>query len=89
MWYVYIIECGNGRFYTGSTNDLNGRLKRHQAGTGSKYTRTVGFKKVWYSENLDTRLEALRREIEIKKLSKKNKLKLIEGFRALSLTEIE
>lgn len=77
-WFVYILECNDGSFYTGSTNDLKRRLREHEKGGGGKYTRTFGAKKIRYVEELEGRLLALRREKEIKGFSRIKKVKLIE-----------
>ncbi len=79
-WYVYLIECENGSLYTGMTNDLAKRLERHKKGTGAKHTKIFGVKKIVYWENFSKRFEAMRRETEIKKWSKKNKEELIKNF---------
>lgn len=76
--YVYILLCSDNTLYTGWTHDLDGRLYAHNAGTGAKYTRSRLPVQLVYSEKLDTKSEALKREIEIKKLSRKKKLELIE-----------
>ena len=76
---VYILECRDGTFYTGWTNDIEKRLKSHNAGTASKYTRGRTPVKLVYLENLPTREQALSREAQIKKLEKKDKLALIKA----------
>lgn len=76
-WYVYIVECSDGTLYTGITNNLNKRIKTHNSGKGSKYTRTrlpVEIKRFWVLEN---RSEASKMEYQIKKLKRDEKLKLI------------
>ncbi|HCC84594.1 MAG TPA: endonuclease [Candidatus Pacebacteria bacterium] len=76
-WQVYVLECGDGSLYTGSTNDLKKRLIAHSAGTGAKYTRSHRPIGVVYTENCADRSIALKREAEIKKLTRQQKLKLI------------
>lgn len=76
-WFVYILECGDGTLYTGITNDLSGRLEKHKAGKASKYTRSRSVKRLVYSEKFPTKSEALRREIRIKKLRRRQKLALL------------
>jgi len=73
---VYIIECEDHTLYTGSTNDIDKRFKKHAAGAGAKYTRAHKPKQVVYLEKLDNKRKALQREIEIKKLSRNEKLQL-------------
>ena len=75
---VYILECCDGTLYTGWTNDIEKRLKAHNAGTASKYTRSRTPVKLLYAESLETREQALSREAQIKKLKKIDKLALIK-----------
>ncbi len=77
-WFVYILECNDGTLYTGMTNDLEGRLEKHMTGEGAKYTRSRGAKEIIYSEEFKTKSEALKREHEIKKLSRSEKLRIIK-----------
>lgn len=78
-WTVYILECGNGTLYTGITPDLTRRLKLHEAGNGAKYTRGRGPLTLRYTELCDTHSQALRREIQIKRLTRQQKLALCES----------
>ena len=78
-YVVYILECEDGTLYTGITNDLARRLVTHREGKGSKYTRAKGAVKVVYTEQLMSRSLALKREIEIKRLKRPEKLALIHG----------
>ena len=77
-WYVYILRCGDDTFYCGSTNDLEKRLQLHRSGKGAKYTRGRGPLELIYWEQLSTHSEALKREGAIKRLTRSDKLKLIE-----------
>ena len=79
-WNVYIIECGDTTLYTGITNDLDERIKKHTEGTGAKYTRGRGPFTVLFCESYQTKGEALKRELEIKALSRAQKLALICGL---------
>ncbi len=76
--YAYILLCKDDTLYTGWTNDLEARICAHNAGMGAKYTRMRLPVKLVHNEVFDTKSEALKREYEIKKLSRQNKLKLIE-----------
>ena len=76
-WTVYILECGDGTLYTGITDDLQSRLKAHEAGRGAKYTRGRGPLKLRYWESQPDKGAALRREIELKRLRKCEKLAII------------
>ena len=73
---VYILRCADGTLYTGWTNDLPVRLKAHNAGRGAKYTRGRLPAVLFYREVCETKEDALRREREIKKLSRTEKLAL-------------
>jgi putative endonuclease len=75
--YVYIAECADGTLYTGYTVELKNRAKAHNTGKGAKYTKSRRPVKIVYSEEFATRSEALRREAAIKKLSRREKWKLI------------
>ncbi|MDR0852834.1 MAG: GIY-YIG nuclease family protein [Clostridiales Family XIII bacterium] len=74
---VYILECRDGSLYTGWTNDIEKRLKAHNAGTGGKYTRSRLPVKLAYFEIAETRSEALKREAAIKRMKRSEKIKLI------------
>ena len=79
MWYGYILRCGDGTFYTGSTDDVERRLAVHRSGKGAKYTRGRGPLELVYQEALPDRSSALRREAAIKKLTRAQKERLISG----------
>lgn len=76
MYLVYLLECSDGSIYTGITNDLVRRLRMHKVGTASRYTRAKGAKRIIYTEKCSTRGHALKREAEIKKWSRTEKLVL-------------
>ncbi len=78
MSYTYIVECRDGTLYTGWTTDLQKRVKTHNAGKGAKYTRSRLPVVLRYYESFQTKEEAMRREYEIKHLTRKEKQKLIE-----------
>jgi len=77
MNYTYILQCSDGTYYTGWTNDIAKRLKTHNEGKGAKYTRARLPVTLAYYEAFETKEEAMRREWEIKQLSRKEKEKLI------------
>jgi putative endonuclease len=79
MNYVYMLRCGDGTLYTGWTNDLERRVATHAAGRGAKYTRSHLPVTLCYSETFETKEAAMRREAEIKHLTREQKLALIEG----------
>lgn len=78
MNYTYIVECKDKSLYTGWTTNLQHRVRMHNEGKGAKYTRARRPVTLVYSEYHATKEEAMKREAAIKKLSKKEKLKLIE-----------
>nr|WP_325304568.1 GIY-YIG nuclease family protein [uncultured Dysosmobacter sp.] len=75
-WFVYMLRCGDGSLYTGATDDVARRLAVHQRGKGGRYTRSHLPVSLAYWEELPDRSAALRREAEIKRLSRKEKLAL-------------
>lgn len=75
--YVYLLRCGDGSYYCGYTTDLAARIAAHQAGRGARYTRGRGPLELVYSEICDDRSNALRREAEIKRQRRKDKIALI------------
>lgn len=76
MYHVYILKCHDGTLYAGSTNDLQKRIETHNLGKGAKYTRGRLPVKLVYSESFTTKGEALKREMSLKRLSRKEKLLL-------------
>ncbi len=66
MNYTYILKCGDGSLYTGWTNDLERRIKCHNAGKGAKYTKSRLPVELAYYESFGTKKEAMQREWEIK-----------------------
>jgi putative endonuclease len=73
MNYTYIVQCSDGTYYTGWTNDLDKRLKAHNSGKGGKYTRTRFPVELVYFEEYATKQEAQSREFAIKRLSRQEK----------------
>ena len=72
-WLIYIVECRDGSFYTGITNDLQKRIDSHNAGTGARYTAARRPVRLVYSEDAASRSAASKREISIKRLTRKAK----------------
>ncbi len=77
--YMYILECSDGSYYTGSTTDLERRLAQHQAGEGANHTRKRLPVKLVYFEEYDRIEEAFRREKQVQGWSRKKKEALING----------
>ncbi|WP_246106088.1 GIY-YIG nuclease family protein [Rosistilla ulvae] len=76
-WFVYIVRCGDGSLYTGITKDLRRRLKQHNAGTASRYTRVRLPVAFVYQETQPDQSSALKRELAIKALTRPAKDRLI------------
>ena len=72
-WLIYIVECRDGSLYTGITNDLQKRIDSHNAGTGARYTAARRPVRLVYSEDAASRSAASKREISIKRLTRKAK----------------
>jgi len=79
MFYVYILRTSANTLYVGQTNNLEKRIKEHQAKTikSSKYVRSFASFELVYSETFETRSEALKREYQLKQFTKLQKEKLI------------
>jgi putative endonuclease len=78
MWCVYLLRCGDGTLYAGITNDLPRRLVAHARGRGARYTRGRGPIVLVHSEPARTRAQALRREHQLKRLRRRQKLALLD-----------
>ena len=76
-WYVYIIECKDGKLYTGITNNLEGRIKQHNRGRGCRFTKYRSPVKLLYNEECISKAMALSREARIKSFTRAKKLELI------------
>ena len=76
-WHVYILKCSDDTLYTGITTDIKRRFAEHEAGIGAKYTKGRSPLTLIYSEECKDRSLASKRELEIKSLSKKQKLALL------------
>lgn len=79
MHYIYMIECSDGSLYTGYTNDLEKRIKTHNDKKGAKYTRGRTPVILKYYEEFDNKVDAMKRESQIKKMRKEKKLKLLNS----------
>lgn len=78
QWVLYMLECKDGSLYTGITDNFERRLSAHSSGRGAKYTRGRGPFTVRYMEKCEDHSHALRREYQIKKLPREEKIKLWE-----------
>jgi len=81
-YWVYILECSDGSLYTGCTSDLTRRLKAHLSGRASRYTRSRLPVSLGHAEEAADRGSALKREAQIKKLSRSEKLSLCRAYEA-------
>lgn len=75
IWSVYLLECLDGSYYTGVTNDVDKRMNAHAKGKGSKYVSIKGFKKLIAVIPCKNKSEACKSEYKIKQLSKEEKLR--------------
>jgi putative endonuclease len=76
-WFVYIVRCSDGSLYTGIAVDVEARIKAHNEARGAKYTKPRIPVILLYQEKLSNQSEATKREYAIKKLSRKQKLRLV------------
>lgn len=76
-WYLYILLCGDGTLYTGITTDVERRFAAHCSGKGARYTRGRGPLAIAYRECCGTHSQALRREAFVKKMTREEKLELM------------
>lgn len=78
-WFVYILRCRTGQLYTGITTNLERRLREHNSGFGSKFTRSRRPVTIVHKERFMTRSLAAKRELRIKRMTLSSKLQLIKG----------
>jgi putative endonuclease len=81
LYYLYIARCKDGSLYIGSSKDPKNRIKKHNQGKGAYWIKQHGIAKIVYLEKYNTYLEAYRRELQIKKWSRKKKENLIKGLK--------
>ena len=79
MNYVYILRCADDTLYCGWTTDITARLSTHNAGRGAKYTRSRLPVELAYFEEYDDRHDAMSREWHIKRMSREEKMRLVDG----------
>ena len=79
-WSLYILRCRDDTLYTGITTDVEKRFEAHQTGRGAKYTRGRGPLQLVYRETCGDHSAALKRELEMKKLPREQKQRLIEEY---------
>ncbi len=81
MYFVYLIKCKDGTIYTGITTDVKRRFIEHKEGKGGHYTRSRGVAKLLYVEKAGNRSLALKREAQIKRWRREEKLNLVKSVR--------
>jgi len=79
MYFVYILECSDGSFYTGITNNVERRFNEHKNGKGGHYTSSKKATRLIYTEKHPDKSSALKREAEIKKWKREKKLLLVQS----------
>lgn len=79
IWFVYMALCADESIYTGITTDVQRRLAEHKSGKGAKYTRAKHILKILYTEKKKSRSTALKREVEIKRWTRTQKLEYIKN----------
>lgn len=91
VYYVYILETVSKKnrkwYYTGYTNNLHRRVEEHKNGKGARFCRGKKDIKLKYFETFRERSDAMRRELEIKSFSRKDKIKLIKNFNDIDLID--
>lgn len=87
QWYLYILRCNDNTLYTGITTDVEKRLEAHRSGRGAKYTRGRAPLELVYRESCGSHSDALKRELQIKALSRSEKLRLLDTEKNLSESE--
>ena len=78
MWYVYVLLCENGSFYTGISNNPQQRFLDHKNGKGGRYTKLHKPIKIIYQEPLPDKSASLKRELQIKGWSRNKKIKILK-----------
>ncbi|OGH19646.1 MAG: hypothetical protein A2868_04295 [Candidatus Levybacteria bacterium RIFCSPHIGHO2_01_FULL_40_15b] len=77
MWYVYVLLCSDDSLYTGSSNNPDARFEDHKNGKGGRYTRSHKPIKLLYTEEIESKSVALKRESEIKSWSRAEKIRIL------------
>ena len=80
-WYVYIVRCRTGQLYTGISLDVKRRVEEHNRGQGARFTKTRRPVLLVYQETCRDRPSAMRREIEIKRMTRRQKVSMTVAFR--------
>ena len=78
QYYFYVLECSDGSYYAGYTNDVTRRVKMHNQGKGAKYTRGRTPVSIVYKKDFSTKSEALKAEYQFKQLDRKEKEQVVK-----------
>ena len=81
MWWVYVLRCSDGSLYCGISNDVERRLRVHNAGKGSRYVRSRRPARLVFRLAFPTKSKALKAEYRFKRLPKKQKEIIVEEQR--------
>lgn len=83
-WFVYILRCADDTLYAGITTEPSRRVDEHNTDNalGARYTRSRRPVRLVYSEELDSRSAATKREAELKKMGRQQKLALVSSYKA-------
>ncbi len=79
-WHLYLVRCADDTIYTGISIDVEARVTKHNSGRGAKYTSTRLPVRLIYSESKPDRISAMKREVQVKRWSRKMKEDLVKGF---------
>ena len=88
-WSVYIVLCNDGSLYTGISTDVERRFRQHQTGKGAKFFRSRQPVSIAFQETGHDKSSATSREREIKKMSRRDKLSLVEIARRTAVAQSE
>lgn len=88
MFYIYMVHCKDGTFYTGFTNDVEGRIRTHNEGKGARYTRGRLPVTLVYMESFADKSTAMKREYEIKKYPRIKKEELIKNWNEINESKV-
>ena len=80
IWHLYLVRCADDTIYTGISIDVEARIEKHNSGRGAKYTQTRLPVRLIYSESQPDRVSAMKREVQVKRWSRKMKEDLVKGF---------
>jgi len=84
-WYLYLLECQNGRLYSGITTDLAARFNKHKRGKGGMFTRLNPPRRIVAARVFENRAEASKAEYQMKQLSAAQKLRVAAGWKLVEM----